>query len=138
MQHPDDPGVLLGAVGALRPGVADAVVSLCRLGSTQVPLGGVRPEDHIEVWLVDDEDSNNDLPFVLRDATAAVQQLRAEGKTVLLHCVHGHTRTPVVAAAYGSMLSGASSHTALERVRAVMPSASPRRSIAAALHGLLP
>jgi len=31
--HPDDPGVLLGAVGSRRPGVADAVVSLCRLGA---------------------------------------------------------------------------------------------------------
>jgi ADP-ribosyl-[dinitrogen reductase] hydrolase len=35
--HPDDPGVLLAGVGALRPGVADAVVSLCRLGTAQVP-----------------------------------------------------------------------------------------------------
>jgi hypothetical protein len=36
--HPDDQGVLLGAVGALQPGVAQAVVSLCRLGLSQVPL----------------------------------------------------------------------------------------------------
>ena len=136
VQHPDDPGVLLGAVGALQPGVADAVVSLCRLGSSQVPLAGVNPEDHIEIWLVDEEDSNNDLPFVLRDAANTVSQLRSEGKTVLLHCVHGHTRTPVVAAAYGSLVTGASSRTALERVLAVMPSAYPRPSIAAALHDL--
>ncbi|HVM26506.1 MAG TPA: ADP-ribosylglycohydrolase family protein, partial [Mycobacteriales bacterium] len=46
--HPDDDGVLLGAVGALRPGVADAVVSLCRLGTGQVPLRGVASEDHVE------------------------------------------------------------------------------------------
>jgi hypothetical protein len=38
--HPDDPGGLLGAVGALRPGVADAVVSLCGLGSEQAARGG--------------------------------------------------------------------------------------------------
>jgi ADP-ribosyl-[dinitrogen reductase] hydrolase len=134
--HPDDEGVLLGAVGALRPGVADAVVSLCRLGASQVPLKGVAPEDHVEVWLVDEEDANNDLPTVLLDAAESVRLLREEGKTVLLHCVHGHTRTPVVAAAYGARLTGASTRAVLERVLAVLPSASPRRSIAAALHSL--
>lgn len=55
--HPDDPGVLLAPVGALRPGVADAVVSLCRLGVEQVPLAGVAPEDHVEVWLIDAYDA---------------------------------------------------------------------------------
>lgn len=97
--HPDDPGVLLGDVGALRPGVADAVVSLCRLGQADAPLDGVPADDHIEVWLIDDQDANNDLPLVLRDTAEAVRQLRAEGKTVLLHCVHAETRTPVAAAA---------------------------------------
>lgn len=136
VRHPDDDGVLLGAVGALRPGVADAVVSLCRLGAAQVPLQGVAPEDHVEVWLVDEEDANNDLPAVLRDAAQAVRLLRGEGKTVLVHCVHGHTRTPVVAAAYGAQLTGASTRAALERVLAVLPSAHPRQSIAAVLHTL--
>lgn len=130
--HPDDPGVLLGAVGALRPGVADAVVSLCRLGAAQVPLAGVPPEDHLEVWLIDAEDANNDLPLVLQDAAAAVRQLRSEGKTVLLHCVHAHTRTPVVAAAYGALVTGSSGQDALDRVLAVLP-ASPRPSIVAGL-----
>ena len=132
--HPDDAGVLLGAVGALRPGVADAVVSLCRVGSSQAPLPGVRPEDHVEVWLVDDDDANNDLAFVLDDSALAVQQLRAEGKTVLLHCVHARSRTPVVAAAYGALVTGGSTREALDRVLAVLPSGRPRRSIVAALH----
>ncbi len=135
--HPDDPGVLLGAVGALQPGVADAVVSLCRLGSTQAPLPGVAPQDHLEVWLVDDEDANNNLPLVLRDTALAVQQLRREDKTVLLHCVHAHTRTPVVAAAYGALLTGDSGRTALQRVLAVLPAA-PRPSIAASLDSAFP
>lgn len=134
--HPDDPGVLLGAVGALRPGVADAVVSLCRLGAAQVPLQGLDPQDHLEVWLVDDEDANNDLAFVLRDAAAAVRQLRNEGKRVLLHCVHGHTRTPVVAALYGTLCTAESTHTSLDRVLAVLTSATPRPSIVSALHAL--
>ncbi len=128
--------MLLGAVGALQPGTADAVVSLCRLGATQVPLDGVAPEDHLEVWLVDTDDAKNDLPFVLQDAAEAVQQLRSEGKTVLLHCVHAHTRTPVVAALYGALRTGDSTRTSLDRVLAVLPSANPRRSIVATLHNL--
>jgi hypothetical protein len=77
--HPDDPGVLLGAVGALRAGVADAVVSLCRLGRDQAP---VTPDarDHIEVWLVDGQDANLDAPAVIADAARAVQTLRSEGR----------------------------------------------------------
>lgn len=132
--HPDDPGVLLGAVGALRPGVADAVVSLCRLGAGQAPLAGVRPEDHVEVWLIDRDAANLDLPGVLADAATAVRDLRAEGRTVLLHCVHAETRTPTVAAAYGAMIAGTTRAAALRRVLAVLPSARPRRSI---VEGLL-
>jgi ADP-ribosyl-[dinitrogen reductase] hydrolase len=132
--HPDDPGVLLGAVGALRPGVADAVVSLCRLGATQVPLDGVAPEDHIEVWLIDKDDANPGLRGVLDDAASAVREFRAEGKTVFLHCVHAQTRTPVVGAVYGAMVAGGSERAALERVQRVLPSAwSPRGSIVAVL-----
>ena len=133
--HPDDPGVLLGAVGALRPGVADAVVSLCRLGREEAPVTP-DPRDHFEVWLIDREDANNALPLVIADAAAAVKQLREEGKTVFLHCVHAHTRTPVVAAAYGALITGDAPRTALDRVLAVLPDAYPRRSIAAALDEL--
>ena len=132
MPHPDDPGVLLAGVGALRPGVADAVVSLCRLGTAQVPVPA-DPRDHVEFWLVDDEDANLDPAAVLVDAAQTVRDLRAEGKTVLVHCVHAHTRTPLVAAAYGALVTGSSAAAALERVGAVLPSARPRRSLAAAL-----
>ena len=38
----------------------------------------------------------------MHDAAEAVRVLRSEGKTVLLHCVHAETRTPLVAAAYGA------------------------------------
>jgi ADP-ribosyl-[dinitrogen reductase] hydrolase len=132
--HPDDHGVLLGTVGALRPGVADAVVSLCRLGTTQVPLAGVAAQDHLEAWIIDKEDANNDLRFAVTDAAAAVATLRAEGKTVLLHCVHAHTRTPVVAAAYGALVTGSSEVDALRRVQDVLPSGRhPRPSIARVL-----
>lgn len=124
-RHPDDDGVLLGAVGAVRPGIADAVVSMCRMGA---PLEGVAPEDHVEFWVIDKEHANNDLGGQLLDAALTVRELRREGKTVLLHCVHAHTRTPTVAAVYGALVTGSTPAQALERVVAVLPSASPRRS----------
>lgn len=135
--HPDDAGVLMGAVGALRPGVADAVVSLCRLGSTQVPLEGVPPEDHVEVRLIDMEDANLDAAAVMKDAAEAVRALRSEGKTVLLHCVHAETRTPLVAASYGALITGSTPSAALTRVLAVLPSARPRTSLRTALENRL-
>jgi len=126
--HPDDESVLLGAVGAVRPGVADAVVSMCRMGSDLAPLPGVAPEDHVEFWVIDKEDANNDLAGQLLDAARTVRDLRREGKTVLLHCVYAHTRTPVVAAVYGALITRSTPLEALERVEAVLPSARPRES----------
>jgi len=128
--HPDDDGVLLGAVGAVRPGVADGVVSMCRMGA---PLEGVAPEDHVEFWVIDKEDANNDLGGQLLDGALTVRELRREGKKVLLHCVHAHTRTPIVAAVYGALVTGSTPTEALERVVAVLPSATPRRSFACVL-----
>jgi ADP-ribosyl-[dinitrogen reductase] hydrolase len=131
--HPDDAGVLLGAVGALRPGVAEAVLSLCRLGSSQIPLEGLPAEDHVEVRLIDQEGANLDAAAVMKDAAEAVRVLRSEGKTVLLHCVYAETRTPLVAAAYGALITGSSNSEALTRVLAVLPSARPRASLRAVL-----
>jgi len=124
--HPDDDGVLLGAVGAVRPGAAAAVVSLCRMGAGSPQLTGVPPEDHVEFWVVDKENANNDLSGQLLDAARTVRELRGEGKRVLLHCVHAQTRTPVVAAVYGALVTGSSTRAALDRVLAVLPSAAPR------------
>ncbi len=85
------------------------------------------------MWIIDREDANNALPQVLADTASVVRDLRAEGKTVFLHCVHAHTRTPVVAAAYGALITGDTTTRALERVLAVLPGAYPRPSIRAAL-----
>jgi ADP-ribosyl-[dinitrogen reductase] hydrolase len=130
--HPDDPGVLLGAVGALRPGVADAVVSLCRLGRDQAPMTK-DPTDHVEVWLVDQDDANNDLPFVLADTASVIRDLSDEGNTIFVHCAHAISRTPVVAAAYAALITGDSGESALARVQAALPLAGPRPSIAASI-----
>lgn len=125
--HPDDPRVLLGTVGALSSHGAEATVSLCRLGTDEVGAA-----DHLEVWLVDKDNANLDPAAVLRDTAELVKQLRGEGNTVFLHCVHAHTRTPLAAAAYGALITNGDRAAALARVLDVLPSANPRPSLTAA------
>ncbi|MET3953111.1 ADP-ribosylglycohydrolase family protein [Arthrobacter sp. UYEF36] len=128
VQHPHDDGVWLGGVGSLERvaelGI-DAVVSLCRLGTSDVP--DVAPDGHATFWLVDspDEDDNAHAAFVLRDAAAAVERFRAEGKTVLLHCVRAESRTPTVGSLYGAKVAGISPLEALNDLRRVLPDADP-------------
>ena len=125
-RHPHDDGVWLGAVGVLDalPDQIDAVVSLCRVGASQVPA---RIEHHVEVWLLDDErvDKNPNLEFVLRDTVDVIAALRAEGRTVLVHCVQAISRTPSVAALYSARHLGVPIEQALSDVQAVLPWASP-------------
>ena len=128
VRHPDDDGVWLGGVGALErtPELGiDAVVSLCRLGTDDV--AGIAPEDQATFWLVDSAapESNAVAAYVLHEAAAAVERFRAEGKTVLLHCVRAESRTPTVAALYGARVAGVTPVEALEHVRRVLPNAHP-------------
>ncbi|MET3805531.1 ADP-ribosylglycohydrolase [Nakamurella sp. UYEF19] len=117
--HPHDCGVTVAGADAPYQGHYDAVVSLCRMGAEQLDA------EHIEFWLVDKGPADNlNLEFVLDDAARTVQALRAEGKTVLLHCVEGASRTPSVAARY-SMLLGEDP----QEVRAAMPWARPNREL---------
>jgi ADP-ribosyl-[dinitrogen reductase] hydrolase len=128
VRHPHDDGLWLGGVGSLQRvaelGI-DAVVSLCRLGTLDVP--GVAPEDHAPFWVVDSavEGDNAHAAFVLREAAAAVERYRAEGKTVLLHCVRAESRTPTVAALYGARVAGISPLEALADLQRVLPGARP-------------
>ncbi|WP_307610960.1 hypothetical protein [Pseudarthrobacter sp. W1I19] len=103
----------------------EAVVSLCRLGTLDVP--GVAPEDYASFWMVDSafEGDNAHAAFVLGEAVAAVERYRAEGKTVLLHCVRAESRTPTVAALYGAHVAGISAVEALEELQRVLPGAQP-------------
>ena len=121
--HPHDAGVVLGSVTALPDHGCDAVVSLCRLGTEDVPAG-VAVEDHVEVRLIDSDvaDDNPHLDFVLRDAAEVVADLRAEGMTVFVHCVAAHQRTPSVALAY-SLRLGVPRTQAAADVLAALPSA---------------
>jgi hypothetical protein len=93
--HPHDAGVLLGGYDAAFQRGVDAVVSLCRMGSAD--LGA----EHIEFWLLD---AGGRKTFLLDDAARTIKALRDEGKTVLLHCVEGRSRTPSVAARYSILL----------------------------------
>lgn len=135
-RHPHDPNVLLGSASALRrlPTEVDAVVSLCRIPESDVPEG----MPHIEVRLIDsgDFDENPHLDFVLLDAVGTIQELRAQGRTVLVHCVEAYSRTPTVAALYGAQLRGIDAEQALSDVLAVLPDANPNPVFREALRRL--
>ncbi|MBM9458761.1 ADP-ribosylglycohydrolase family protein [Nocardioides sp. zg-536] len=135
VRHPHDPGVWLSDATALSelPAEVDAVVSLCLVGRRQIP-------DHIEsvgFRLIDmvDPTANPNLDFTIRDAAETIAALRAEGKTVLLHCVAAQSRTPTVGAAY-SMLRGVDDDRALAEVCSALPRAHPNRAFRTALKRL--
>ncbi len=128
--HPFDDGVLLGTHATVDHG-ADAVVSMCRVGRRQACFG--KANEFVASRLMDSPDpaENPNLKFVLADTADAVRGLRAEGKTLLLHCVAGHQRTPSVAVEYGVML-GNSVETVRAAVLEAMPGARGRGVVWAA------
>ena len=136
VRHPHDDGVWLGAIGILGdlPAEIDAVVSLCRVGRTQVP-GRIRSENKIAVWLVDEpvDKANPNLSFVLTDTVDAIAALRAEGRTVLVHCVQAGSRTPAVGALYAARHRGIPIEQALREVTDVLPHANPNAAFLAAI-----
>ena len=140
--HPHDSGVLLSGVGHLRhlPEGVGAVVSLCRLGVDEMPAPGVAAGDHLEVWLIDSDDTavNPNLCYVLNQAADAVAVFRAEGRTVLLHCVQAQSRTPAVAALYSARHRGIAISQAFNDVQSVLPHAHPNATFRSALEGMVP
>ena len=136
-RHPYDDAVVLGGIGVLRrlPEDVDAVVSLCRLADDDVPHG----MPHIEVRLIDrvDTDENPHLDYVLLDAVRAVEKLRAEGRTVLVHCVGAYSRTPTLAALYGARLRNTGVDEVLRDIKAVLPGSNPNPAFRKALRRLV-
>ncbi|MEO6200277.1 MAG: dual specificity protein phosphatase, partial [Cryobacterium sp.] len=134
VRHPHDHGVWLGGIGALDrlPAQVDAVVSLCRVGTEQVPT---RIRDHISVWLVDDSrpEMNPNLDFVLVDTVDEIAALRAEGHIVFVHCVQALSRTPAVAALYSTRHCRVPMEQALADITDVLPAASPNLAFRQAL-----
>jgi ADP-ribosyl-[dinitrogen reductase] hydrolase len=118
---PGDDGLLVGNLAAVDEvaGEVDAVVSLCRVGTAQVPSG----VEHHEVWLVDRPEvaANPNLDLVLEDTVEAVRTLREEGKRVLLHCAGGRSRAPAIAAAVLADREGMSGGAALAAISAAIP-----------------
>lgn len=137
-RHPYDDKVWLGGVGALArplqyvPAGIDAIVSLCRVKDVHLPAG----VKHLDVRLIDQEGQNDHLDFVLLDTVRAIEQLRAEDRTVFVHCVQAHSRTPTVAALYGVRKEGVEIDQALRDVAAVLRGANPNSDFRAALQRL--
>jgi protein-tyrosine phosphatase len=131
--HPHDDQLILGGITALRnpPAEVDAIVSLCRIPDdeyrTDIP--------HLQVHLIDqtEPDENPHLDHVILDAVHAVEYLRAQGHTVLLHCVEAYSRTPTVAALYGARIRNISTAAALRDVQAVLPHSRPNPAFLASL-----
>jgi protein-tyrosine phosphatase len=101
-----------------------------------------RPEgvEQIDVRLIDSVDphANPNLDFVLTDTVRLVEQLRSDGRTVLVHCVAAQSRTPTVAALYGARKQGISGQAALRDVVSVLPDAYPNSDFRTALKRLAP
>jgi protein-tyrosine phosphatase len=96
--------------------------------------------EQIDIRLIDivDSDANPNLDFVLNDTVRLIEQLRKEGRTVLLHCVACQSRTPTVAAPYGARRQGISGVLALQDIASVLPDAWPNSDFQKALERLAP
>ncbi len=136
VRHPYDNKVRIGGVADLRklPKEVDAIVSLCRVADVHLPAG----VQQLDVRLIDQEGENVHLDFVLLDTVRAVEQLRAEGRTVFVHCVQAYSRTPTIGALYGARKQGVDIDQALHAVAAVLPDANPNTEFRAALQRLHP
>ena len=138
VQHPHDDGVWLADAAALLdlPSGVDAVVSLCRVNDDDLADG----VEQIDIRLIDaiDPDANPNLDFVLTDTVRLIEQLRIEGRTVLLHCVACQSRTPTVAALYGARRQGISGELALQAITEVLPDAWPNADFRKAIGRLAP
>ncbi|HEX7323254.1 MAG TPA: ADP-ribosylglycohydrolase family protein [Mycobacterium sp.] len=134
--HPHDDGLFIGGVNAVPklPENIGAIVSMCRVPDDYLPAG----VEQLDVRLIDREGQNPHLDFVLLDTARAVEVLRAEGRTVFLHCVQAHSRTPTLAALYGARRRGIGIEAALRDVSAVLSGAHPIGDFRAALRRLCP
>ncbi|HVT71090.1 MAG TPA: ADP-ribosylglycohydrolase family protein [Trebonia sp.] len=135
--HPDDPGLILGDVAALRqlPAEVSAVVSAGAVGEREEQAILGRVPLWLEVRLADDDDpaENPNLDFVLQDTVTAIEQLRSSGRVVLLHCDAARSRTPAIGALYAMRRTGASPEDAIAAMREALPGANPADAFRAAL-----
>jgi len=109
------PGVWASDLDGARHSDRDlAVISLCRTGE---------PFEHSVqrfAYLTDD-DTNDELAYVLDDVLADMAALRHDGRRVLVHCYAGASRTGLVLRAWLRRTEGLSATEATERVSAAWP-----------------
>jgi ADP-ribosyl-[dinitrogen reductase] hydrolase len=87
----------VGGLGAALDGGADVVISLCRMGTKDVP----DRTEHRVIGLIDGGPSDNpNLAFVLADTADFIASRAADGHKVYVHCVAAQNRTPTVAATF--------------------------------------
>jgi ADP-ribosyl-[dinitrogen reductase] hydrolase len=88
--------VATGVLEAVDGGVT-VVVSLCRMGTDDVPQG----VEHHTVGLIDTTAADNpNAAFVLLDTARTIGDLAAADERVFTHCVAAQHRAPSMAAAY--------------------------------------
>jgi ADP-ribosyl-[dinitrogen reductase] hydrolase len=90
---------------------ATVVVSLCRMGTGDVPQG----VEHHTVGLIDTTAADNpNAAFLLLDTARTIGALTDAGECVFTHCVRAEHRAPSMAAAY-LITRGVDVHTAIAR-----------------------
>jgi hypothetical protein len=113
-------GAHFGNIAGLGPAIdagANVVVSLCRMGTEDVPAG----VEHQVIGLIDTTaEDNPNLVAVLEDTADFIATRVTEGKFVYVHCVRAENRTPGVAAAYLARRGGMSVDAAVETVKAAI------------------
>lgn len=113
-------GAQFGNVHALADALADGVdtvISLCRMGTEDVPA---TVEHHVLGLLDTTAADNPNLVFLLDDLVHGVGDLVDEGRHVFVHCVQARNRTPTVAAAWLGHRTSLSAAEALDRAAAAL------------------
>ncbi len=123
-------GVEFGNVAALGEALAagaDTVISLCRMGTADVPDG----VEHHALGLLDSSaEENPNLVLLLADVADGLAALRDDGRRPFVHCVQALNRTPAVAAAWLHRHRGLSAEAALDEVAAALNRPNPFLSAA--------
>ncbi len=113
-------GVQFGGVAGLDAalhGGADVVVSLCRMGTKDVP----DRTEHRVIGLIDSGAKDNpNLAFVLADTADFIAARAAGGHKVYVHCVVAENRTPTVAATFLARHHGMPVDEALSTVESAL------------------
>src|SRR5690606_2130449 len=78
------------------------------------------------------------LDAVMADTADAITLLRAEGRTVFVHCFEAQSRTPSIGAAYAVRHLGIDPDVALAEVTAALPNARPQRFFVEAVRRMVP